>query len=68
MKKWEQARIDKKPFKPSAKSILKYEVRGDIEQDSTLEVITQVREKSEQQNETLKKGSYFPSKSFFHAL
>ena len=48
MKKWEQARIDKKPFKPSAKSISKYEVRGDIEQDSTLEVITQVREKSEQ--------------------
>jgi len=31
MRKWETARLDKKPFKPSAKSIDKYEVRGDIQ-------------------------------------
>lgn len=31
MSKWETARLEKKPFKPSGKSIDKYEVRGDIE-------------------------------------
>ena len=30
MKKWEQARADKKPFKPAAATVEKYEVRGDI--------------------------------------
>ena len=45
MKKWEIAKNEKKPFKPNAKSINKYEVRGDIVGDVSEEQVIAVKDK-----------------------
>ena len=45
MIKWDKARQEKKPFKPSKKSIDKYEVNGDIVGDLTDDQVVLVLEK-----------------------
>ena len=45
IKKWMKAREEKKPFKPTAKSIEMYDVNGDIKGDLTDEDVKKVLEK-----------------------
>ena len=45
MRKWEEARLAKRPFKPSTASIEKYAVNKDIQPDMETEELSAVREK-----------------------
>ena len=45
MRKWEEARLAKRPFKPSTASIEKYQVKNDIQADMGTEELSAVREK-----------------------
>ena len=45
MRKWEEASLAKRPFKPSAASIEKYVVKNDIQPDMGTEELSAVREK-----------------------
>ena len=45
MKKWQKAREEQKPFKPAAKAIEMYEIKGDIKGNLTDAEVTTVLEK-----------------------
>jgi hypothetical protein len=68
MKKWQKAREEKKPFKPVAKSIKMYVIKGDIEGVLTDEDVTRVLGKVQNQCDILNAGSYYKKGTFFDAL
>ena len=68
MEKWAKAREEKKAFKPTKKTIAKYEVDGDIRTDLTDAEVYELKEKVYKQHEIIKAGTFFPHKNFLHAL
>ena len=68
MNKWVKAKEEKKPFKPTKKTIAKYEVEGDIRADMTEEEVKVLKEKVDKQYLIIQKGTFFPHKNFLHAL
>ena len=68
LKRWEDSRLAKKPFKPSAKAISAYVVKDDIKVDMSDEDLTLIRQQVQERVEKLAKGSHYPSKSLLNAF
>lgn len=68
LKRWEDARLARKPFKPSAKAIASYIVNNDIQVDMSDADLTKIRRFTQSRAEKINRGSHFPSKSLLHAF
>lgn len=66
--KWQKARDESKPFKPSEKALDKYHINNDLSVDMSDKDLKKRLEGAEKQHNTISSGSFFKSKTFFEAL